>query len=206
MILKTNYQFQILRNIFYECFKMKKALVIMIICGMFSSCKQERTAEINSKFAVNAVIQKFEVDYNIIPDSISKKFKKFNLNNDVVCLQNMGFGLRSAQSRNRDYHSNAFLGENDTLNIWINNFNGNFGNGILLKVFDDKFYIKSVNPKVIKGIKFEDYELKNQKLILNKTNFKKGDSLFGYLFFNCFADSTKNKKMEGFFQTKISLE
>lgn len=183
---------------------MKIAFIILVIFWLFTNCHQDKSIELNSNINVKENFQEFKVNHDIIPDSISKKFIKFNINNDVVCSQSIGFGLRYAQSRNRDYHSNAFIGENDTLNIWINNFNGNFGNGVLMKVFNDQFYIKSVNPNVIRGIKFEDYELKSQKLILNKTNFKKGDSLFGYMFFDCFADSVKYKKMEGYFQTKIS--
>ncbi len=183
---------------------MKIALIIFVIFCLFTNCHQEKSIELNSNINEKENFQEFKVNHDIIPDSISKNLKRLNINNDVVCFQSMGFGFRIAQFQNKNYYSNAFIGENDTLNIWINNFNGNFGNGILMKVFDNHFYIKSVNPNVIKGIKFEDYELKSQKLILNKTKFKKGDSLFGYMFFECFADSIKYKKMEGYFQTKIS--
>lgn len=120
-----------------------KMVILFLIFVLFAARHQEIKLDNKIISIEKLAFQKFEVDQNIIPDSISKKFKKFNKNNDVVCLQSLGTGNNYATLRSGDYHSNAFLSENDMLNIWINNFNGNFGNGVLMKVFDDQFYILS---------------------------------------------------------------
>jgi len=50
-----------------------------------------------------------------------------------------------------NYNCNAEL-QNDTLNILLNNSNGYFGNGILIKVFDGQYFIKDVDPKTLREI------------------------------------------------------
>jgi hypothetical protein len=53
-----------------------------------------------------------------------------------------------------DYKCSAQY-KDDTLFIWLNNYNGYFGNGVLVKVFQDKFLIKDIDPKTLRGkIKF----------------------------------------------------
>lgn len=151
----------------------------------------------------NTVYQKFKINKNIVSDSLLQNMNKLGVNNDVLNLQSISFGLRKSEAWNRDYICNAYIGENDTLNIWLNNYNGHFGNGILLKVFDQQYFIKSVSPKVLKGIEFEDFKLVKQDLTLNKDSYKIGDKISGYIYFECIADSTKSKKMEGYFQTEI---
>ena len=169
-------------------------LILIILAIFIFSCKEE-----SEKIG----FEEFSIDKNIIPDSISKKFSKYNINNDVISKQSMNIGLRNYSAMNQNYICEAKIGENDTLNIWINNFNGYFGNGILINVFNENFKIKSVDPNVIKGIKFEKFEPIKQELTLNKLNFKKGDSIFGKLHFDCIVDSLKHKKMEGYFKAKI---
>lgn len=115
----------------------------------------------------------------------------------------MNIGLRNYPLLNRDYICEALIDKDDTLNIWINNHNGYFGNGILIKVFNKNFKIKSIDPNVIKGMKFEKFDAIAQELTLNKSSFKKGDSIFGKLYFQCVVDSLKHKKMYGYFRTTI---
>ena len=169
---------------------MRLSFLILISICLIISCKEK-----------NVDIDNFRVDNNVIPDSISKRL--IRKNNSVISLQSLAITPRKFSWYNENYICNASIVENDTLNIWLNNYNGYFGNGVLAQVFDNRFRIKSTTPKVIKGIKFENYELKSQELILNKPSFRKGDSLFGYLNFECVVDSSKTKKISGYFKTII---
>lgn len=171
---------------------MKLLLSILISLFLFISCNQKTKID---------DFEKFKVNKNVLPDSISNEL--IQKNNSFVSVQSIAISPYNYPAYNDNYVCRASFIENDTLNIWINNYNGYFGNGVLAQVFEDKFRIKSISPKVIKGTKFENYELKSQELILNKSTFKKGDSLFGYLNFECVIDSAKTKKMFGYFKTKI---
>lgn len=184
---------------------MKNAIFIIIVCILFQRCKknEKRPTSINPE--KNLTFQKYEVDSNILPDSISQKISALKKNNSVVCIQSSTQVLKTNKIYNSNFVCNAYISQNDTLNIWINNFNGYFGNGVLVKVHDKKFAVKSVDPNVVKGIKFQNYTLVEEKLILNQPKYKKGDYLAGYLYFEG-KDSIKNKKMDGYFRTKIALE
>jgi len=172
---------------------MRLSFFILILICLIISCN-EKNVDIDN-------FDKFKVDNNVIPDSISKRL--IRKNNSIISLQSLAIGFYKYPASNEDYVCKASIIENDTLNIWLNNYNGYFGNGVLAQVFDNQFRIKSITPKVIKGIKFENYELKSQELILNKSTFKRGDSLFGYLNFEGVVDSSKTKKMSGYFRTII---
>lgn len=172
---------------------MKLFILIFFAICLVVGCNKEKVNVEN--------FDKFKISQNVIPDSISHKLVQKN--NSVVSVQSLAISPYKYPSYNENYICDASIIENDTLNILINNYNGYFGNGILAQVFGDKFRIKSITPKVIKGTKFENYELKTQKLILDKATFKKGDSLFGFVNFECVVDSAKSKKMFGYFKTKI---
>ncbi len=171
--------------------KIKNSILFLPIF-FFYSCKENKKANLHT----------FQIEKNVIPDSISRKFNAYNVNNNIIATQSLRIGLQSYPSSDRNYICKALL-LNDTLNVWINNYNGSFSNGILIHIYNENFKIKSVNPNVIRGIKFENFESIQQELILNKSNYKKGDSIFGKLDFECIVDSVKYKKMYGFFKTKI---
>lgn len=175
--------------------KAAKLFFALIFTSQFLfNCKEEKA---------NIQFEKFKVNKNIIPDSVSQKLAQHKIDNSVVSMQSMNIGLQNYPLLNQDYRCEANLEDKDTLKIWINNYNGYFGNGLLINVFNDNFSIESVDPNVIKGIKFENYDLIKQELILNQTKFKKGDSIFGKIDFECVVDSLKHKKMAGFFKAKI---
>ena len=93
---------------------------------------------------------------------------------------------------------------NDTLNILLNNDNGYFGNGVLVKVFNNQFFIKDIDPKTLKGEKkFITSKVSEQKLILNTKTFKKNDSIYGFIDYKCRIDSLVYKHFRGYFKTTI---
>lgn len=162
---------------------------------LFSNCKKGEPKKIE--------YENFKVSEKVIPDSISQKMSKKGLDNTLVCRQSMDIGFQNYPSIHYNYVTDAFLNKNDTLDIWLNNYNGYFGNGILLKIFNNNFKVISINPHVIKGIKFEKFDPIKQELTLNKSKFSKGDSVFGNVYFECVVDSMKFKKMSGYFKAKI---
>ncbi|WP_288459367.1 hypothetical protein [uncultured Chryseobacterium sp.] len=92
----------------------------------------------------------------------------------------------------------------DTISIWLNNYNGYFGNGVLIKVFNDQFLIQDINPKTLKGeIKFINSYPVYQKLVLNKYPFQKNDSIYGFIDYETKLDSLVTKNFRGHFRTKI---
>ncbi|MCS3530158.1 hypothetical protein [Chryseobacterium sp. JUb7] len=92
----------------------------------------------------------------------------------------------------------------DTINIWLNNYNGYFGNGILVKIFNGQFLIKDINPKTLKNeVKFIETHSNSQKLVLNKANFQKNDSIYGFIDYSTNLDSLVTKNFRGYFKTKI---
>lgn len=94
--------------------------------------------------------------------------------------------------------------KNDTLDIWLNNNNGYFGNGVLVKVFNGQFLIKDINPKTLKGeIKFINSKSIYQKVVLNKSNFKKNDSIYGFINYETDVDSLVKKNFRGYFKTLV---
>ena len=175
--------------------KLTKLFRVLFFTSLFLlQCKEKKE---------NIDVVKYKIKKNIIPDSVSRKLTQYKINNTVISKQSMDIGFRNYPLVNEDYVCKANIDEKDSLNIWINNYNGYYGNGILIKVFNDNYKIKSVNPHVIKGIKFENYDLIKQNLILNASKFKKGDSIFGKIDFECVVDSLKHKKMAGYFRAKI---
>ena len=93
---------------------------------------------------------------------------------------------------------------NDTVNITINNNNGYYGNGIRIQVFDGKYFIKNINPKTIKNeLKFVEYPVEKENLILDKSQYKKNDSIFGFVDYTCNTSPKNTKNMRGYFKTKV---
>lgn len=93
---------------------------------------------------------------------------------------------------------------NDSLHIFINNNNGQFGNGIAIKIFNDQYLIKNIDPNTIKNqLKFVEYPVNEEKLILNKINYRRNDSIFGYFNYTCQITPALTKNMKGYFRSKV---
>ncbi len=111
------------------------------------------------------------------------------------------------------YHTRSFQFEDykckaesigDTLNIWLNNNNGYFGNGVLVKVFNGRFLIKDIDPKTLKNeTKFIPSDPIRQNLILNKSSFKQNDSIYGFIRYTAKIDSWVMKNFKGYFKAII---
>lgn len=103
-----------------------------------------------------------------------------------------------------DYKCKAAY-KGDTIEILLNNNNGYFGNGVLVKVFEDQFLIKDIDPKTLRGeIKFINSTPIYMNLTLNKSKFKKNDSIYGFIKYKAKIDSSVTKHFQGYFRTKIN--
>lgn len=102
-----------------------------------------------------------------------------------------------------DYKSKVIY-KKDTLEIWLNNNNGYFGNGVLVQVFNNHFRIRDIDPKALKNeVKFLETNVLNEKLVLNKNSFSKNDSIYGFIDYQCSIDRFVDKRFKGYFKTII---
>ncbi len=121
----------------------------------------------------------------------------------IVQAASYSDGFRKGTFLFDDYKCKAQY-QNDTLTIRLNNNNGYFGNGILIKVFKNHFYIKDIDPKILKGEeKFIKSKVLSQKLTLNNNKFTKNDSIYGFIDYKCNIDSLVDKQFRGYFKTII---
>ncbi|QIY91707.1 hypothetical protein [Chryseobacterium gallinarum] len=121
-------------------------------------------------------------------------------------IQNASFFDANHSRRNipfDNYKCKVFY-KNDTLEIWLNNNNGYFGNGVLVQAFGEHFRIKDINPKALNNeVKFIKTNVLHQKLVLNQSHFKKNDSIYGFINYQCQIDSLVHKDFKGYFKTTI---
>jgi hypothetical protein len=187
---------------------------VFIFCLFILSCKTDRKTEENFK--------KFDVDKNLSQNDTIKllstypELKLFNSEKvksptrtaNIVQEDRFYAGFYSQKKEYRFFQFNDYKCKaeykGDTINIWLNNHNGYFGNGVLVKVFNNQFLIKDIDPKTLKDeIKFIETHPNSQKLILNKAIFRKNDSIYGFIDYNTSMDSLVTKNFSGYFKTKI---
>lgn len=121
----------------------------------------------------------------------------------IVQTSSYSIGNRQQTASFNDYKCKSMY-KNDTLEIWLNNNNGYFGNGVLVQVFGNTFNIKNIDPKTLNNeIKFIKSSPLKQKLALNTLNFKRNDSLYGFIDYTCILDDRITKHFKGYFKTVI---
>ncbi len=186
-------------------------VIINFVLGLcFLSCKSE-----------NNKIERFEkitVDKNLSENDTFKILSKYyelklfnsekveSVTRTAYIVQKDRFYSHFYKYRHFQFYDYKCKAEQDgdTTIIWLNNYNGYFGNGVLVKVFKDQFIIKDINPKTLKGeIKFLKTYPNSQKLVLNQAKFKKNDSIYGFIDYNTNLDSLVTKNFRGYFKTTI---
>ncbi|PXW14339.1 hypothetical protein C8D70_10741 [Chryseobacterium sp. CBTAP 102] len=184
---------------------MRLFLFFTCISLVLLSCQKNQNFE---KFTVNKDLPHYDTI------QLLTKYPELKLyNSEIVesrtrtaCIVQKAFyyeGLLKRSFLFEDYKCKAQY-QKDTLNILLNNYNGYFGNGVLVKVFDNRFYIKDIDPKTLKGeLKFIKSKISEQKFVLNTNIFKKNDSIYGFVDYKCSIDSLVYKNFRGYFRTKI---
>lgn len=186
-------------------------LIIIFVIGLFLiSCKFEKNK-----------IQRFErfiIDKNLNKNgtfNILSKLPELKLYNSekiesitrtAYIIQTSSYSAGSYGSQQvsfKDYKCKADY-KGDTIEITLNNNNGYFGNGVLVKIFNNEFLIKDIDPKTMRGeMKLMNSSPIYQKLILNKAKFQKNDSIYGFIKYKAKIDSSITKHFQGYFRTKI---
>lgn len=192
---------------------MKKPIYFIAIFALGSlilSCESEKNKI--RKF------EKFKIDKNLSENKTFKiisKHPELKLYNSekVESKTRTAYIIQTASYSAGLYHTKPVVFEDykcsaqyedDTLTVWLNNYNGYFGNGVLVKVFKNQFFIKDIDPKTLKGeIKFINSSPVYQNLILNKWRFQRNDSIFGFIKYEAKIDSSVTKHFQGYFKTKI---
>ena len=184
---------------------MRLFLFFMIISLAILSCQRDSDFEkfiVNKKLSSNDTVKllskypELKLFTSEVPESLTRT---------AYITQTASFtdGPRRSTFFFDDYKCKVKY-QQDTLNIWLNNNNGYFGNGVLVKVFNDQFYIKNIDPKTLKNEeKFIKAQVFSQKLILNNNKFNKNDSIYGYIDYMCTTDSLVDKRFKGYFKTII---
>jgi len=183
-------------------------IILIFSLFLFLSCKTDKKD-----------LNKITIDGSLVDNDTIKllsKYPELKLFNSekVESKTRTAYIVQEASYSDRFYHTRrSFHFEDykckaeyngDTINIWLNNNNGYFGNGVLVKVFNDQFLIKDINPKTLKGeIKFIKSKSFYQKLVLNKTKFQKNDSIYGFIDYKTDVDSLVKKNFRGYFKTLI---
>ncbi|MCJ8152819.1 hypothetical protein MKJ01_03445 [Chryseobacterium sp. SSA4.19] len=181
---------------------MIKALYVMsaLLAWIVLSCKKEKNREGN--------FGKFLIDKGLAQNDTIKLLSKFpelklfpgekpvSKTRSAYVIQNLGIHAMD------NYKCNAVI-KNDTLQIWINNSNSYFGNGVLINIVDGHFVIKDIDPKTLHSeIKFIKTKPLHQKLVLNKADFLANDSIYGFIDYKTKVDSF-TKDFRGYFKTVI---
>ncbi|GAA5091394.1 hypothetical protein GCM10023210_18740 [Chryseobacterium ginsengisoli] len=198
--------------------KALRFIIIFIVGLCFLSCRSEsKKVEQFEKITVDKNLSKnktFKLLSKYPELQLFKSEKVESSTRTANIIQEAGFytrfygGFYSLEKKYRFFQFDDYkcktIYNGDTINIWLNNHNGYFGNGVLVKVFNNQFLIKDIDPKTLKGeIKFIKTHPNSQKLVLNGTKFQKNDSIYGFIDYNTDLDSLVTKNFKGYFKTKI---
>lgn len=186
---------------------MKKTFIFLLILSMIG-CKTDRQNIIDlGTITVDKNISKSETIKILSHYPELKLFNSEKVESQTRTahiIQNAIFFDRTKRIiRFDDYKAKAFY-KGDTLELWLNNYNGYFGNGVQIQIFDHHFKVNNISPKALKNeVKFITTELIAQKLILNSNSYNKKDSIYGFINYRCKIDSLVEKQFSGYFKTII---
>lgn len=185
-----------------------RLFLLLLVC-IASSCKNK---EQNVKEDTQVIVDSNLPSHDTI--KLLSKYPELKLfNSEIVesrtrtayIVQNSIYSIGSRQQTAsfNDYKCKSIY-KRDTLEIWLNNNNGYFGNGVLVQVFNNEFYIKNIDPKTLRNeTKFIVASVLNQKLVLNAPSFKRNDSIYGFIDYTCNLESQVQKHFRGYFKTVI---
>lgn len=179
----------------------------VLIFGLFLiSCKEKEKSK-------EKVFPEIIVDKNLVRNDtilLLSKLPELKLYNKEIVesktrtayiVQNSNFGNFYL---NRDNYKCKAQKKDDTLEISLNNYDGMISNGIMIKVFNNHFFVKDYNPQTLRGeMKFINAKPESQVLKLDKIEYQKNDSLYGFVDYQCIVEGGVIKSMRGYFKTKI---
>lgn len=175
-------------------------ILIFVLISSILSCKTDRKTEKS--------FEKFIIDKNLSQNDTIKllsqypELKLFD-NEKLESKTRTAYIIETTNLFEMDNYKCTAISENDTLEVLLNNNNSFFGNGVLVKIFKDNFLIKDIDPKTLHGeTKFIKTKPFYQKLVLDKSNFQKNDSIYGFIDYQTKVDSF-TKTFRGYFKAII---
>lgn len=175
-------------------------LFVFILCLFILSCKKEKKAEQS--------FEKFVIDKNLPQNDTIKLLSKYPelklyKKEKLESKTRTAYIIQTTVLFQTDKYKCNAVSKNDTLEILLNNNNGLYGNGVLIKVFDDHFFIKDIDPKTLHGeIKLMKTKPVYQKLVLNKNSFQKNDTIYGFIDYNTKVENF-TKDFRGYFRALV---
>lgn len=103
----------------------------------------------------------------------------------------------------------SFFFHSDTLTINIGIGDGLGGQGFVIRYKNNKFYTEPyfITDVIVRGEPSSTYELEYQRLTLNKSGYKIGDSLYGRIDFKSIETRKRERIIHtgnGYFRTRVS--
>ena len=182
---------------------MKQALYfisILIFCLLIVSCKKAKKRE--------QTFEKFIVDKNLPQNDTIKLLSKYPelklyKKEKLESKTRTAYIIQTTVLFQTDKYKCNAVSKNDTLEVLLNNNNGLYGNGVLIKVFDDHFFIKDIDPKTLHGeIKFMKTKPVYQELVLDNKSFQKNDTVYGFIDYSTKVENF-TKDFRGYFKAVI---
>lgn len=182
---------------------MKKPLYFLFVfipCLFILSCKKEKKAE--------QFFEKFVIDKNLPQNDTIKLLSKYPelklyKKEKPESKTRTAYIIQTTVLFQTDKYKCNAVSKNDTLEVLLNNNNGLYGNGVLIKVFDNHFFIQDIDPKTLHGeIKLIKTKPVYQKLVLNKNRFQKNDTVYGFINYNTKVEQF-TKDFRGYFKAVI---
>lgn len=189
----------------------------MLVLILFSFCKQKKDAELKT----TQKWEEFNIDNKISENEIFKKLNKEKeifsaLERDTMMRKTSDVTYYNNRNSNYDIRKNSninncrsYFWKKDTLSINIGIGNGFGGSGFTILIKNKKFYTEPYlsTDLIIEGEKESVYKITYQKLTLNNSNFKIGDSIYGKIDFESIETDNQNKVINhtgvGYFRTKV---
>lgn len=192
----------------------KRFYFILPLILLALSCKKEETIRGFKKFEIDKYIHNSQTFSTLNKQSEfifyhrdEKRFKNKKRSNNLIIQTELG-GLHNKYD---EFNSESFFitdfenKKTDTIAILIDNFNGYYGNSIVIKLYKNQFKTKYselsdvILPESIK----DSISLLKTQLILNKKNFKINDSIYGKVYLKLIYNN-ENVDVNGYFRTKIT--
>lgn len=170
--------------------------------------KQWDTVEINPTICQNLIYKELDKQPELF-SLLEKQDSLMKRTSDVAYFSGHKLNLQD-NKYSKFNNCRAYFFHSDTLSINIGIGNGFGGQGFIIKYKNKRFYTEPYfsTDVIIEGEVEPTYKIVYQKLILNKSNYSLGDSLYGHIDFKSIeTDKDKNTTEhfgKGYFRTKVT--
>lgn len=187
-------------------YSLKYLLLLTFLSILTASCISKKDPPVWNDTTFDATIKNTP---GYIQLDKQKEFFSAHEKQDSTCKKTSGVKYVSGNMNIEGYNNcRAWYHQSDTLWINIGIATGLNGTGFTIKYKNKKFYTEPYYwTDLITDEPDPTYKIVYQKLTLDKSAYKSGDSLYGYINFKSIETDNNNHKTEhwgkGYFRTKI---